>query len=90
MQASNIGWGAPASARPVQHACHEPLVLPFDFAKIIWSASLGYWFFGEYVSVYTLAGGAIIFGGACYVAIREHQLEKALQDQMPKTIDVAN
>ena len=66
------------------------IVLPFDFAKIIWSASLGYWFFGEYVSVYTLAGGAIIFGGACYVAIREHQLEKALQDQMPKTIDVAN
>lgn len=53
------------------------IVLPFDFAKIIWSASLGYLFFGEYVSAYTWAGGVIIFGGACYVAIRERQLEKA-------------
>ena len=29
------------------------VVLPFDFAKIIWSASLGYLFFGEFVSLYT-------------------------------------
>ena len=55
------------------------IVLPFDFAKIIWTAALGYWFFGEYVSLYTWAGGIIIFGGACYVAIREHQLETALK-----------
>lgn len=53
------------------------IVLPFDFAKIIWSAGLGYVFFGEYVSVYTFLGGAIIFAGACYVAIRERQLEKS-------------
>lgn len=53
------------------------IVLPFDFAKIIWTASLGYLLFGEYVSVYTWTGGVIIFCGACYIAIREHQLEKA-------------
>jgi drug/metabolite transporter (DMT)-like permease len=53
------------------------IVLPFDFAKIIWSAALGYLFFGEYVSGYTWLGAMVIFSGACYVAIREHQLEKA-------------
>ena len=52
------------------------IVLPFDFAKIIWSASLGYLFFGEYVTAYTILGAVIIFAGACYVAIRERQLEK--------------
>lgn len=59
------------------------IVLPFDFAKIIWTAALGYWFFGEIVSVYTWTGGIIIFGGACYVAIREHQLAKALKHETP-------
>ncbi len=53
------------------------VVLPFDFGKIVWSASMGYLFFGEYISAYTIAGAIIIFGGACYVAIRERQLEKA-------------
>lgn len=54
------------------------IVLPFDFAKIIWSAGLGYLFFGEYVSLYTWLGAAVIFSGACYVAIRERQLEKSV------------
>jgi len=52
------------------------IVLPIDFAKIIWGASLGYLFFGEYVSAYTWIGAVIIFTGASYVAIRERQLEK--------------
>ena len=52
------------------------IVMPFDFAKILWSASLGYWVFGEFVSLNTWIGALVIFSGACYVAIREHQLEK--------------
>lgn len=55
------------------------VVLPFDFAKIVWSAGLAYLFFGEYVSVYTILGATVIFAGACYVAIRERQLEKSAQ-----------
>ena len=58
------------------------IVLPFDFAKIIWSSSLAYLFFGEYVSIYTFLGAAIIFAGACYVAIRERQLEKLGQHKV--------
>jgi len=39
-------------------------------------ASLGYLIFGEHVSVNTWIGAVFIFSGACYIAIREHQLEK--------------
>lgn len=52
------------------------IVLPFDFAKIIWGAALGYVFFGEYVSVTTWIGAVVIFSGASYVGLRERQLEK--------------
>lgn len=52
------------------------IVLPFDFAKIIWGSALGYLFFNEYVSAYTWIGAVIIFSGASYIAIRERQLEK--------------
>ncbi len=52
------------------------IVLPFDFAKIIWGAALGYVFFGEYVNAYTWVGAIVIFSGATYVAYRERQLEK--------------
>jgi len=53
------------------------IVLPIDFAKIIWGSALGYLFFGEYVSAYTWIGAIVIFSGASYVAMRERQLEKA-------------
>ena len=52
------------------------VVLPFDFAKIIWGAALGYLLFGELVSIYTWLGGAVIFSGALYLAFRERQLEQ--------------
>lgn len=51
------------------------VVLPFDFAKIIWGALLGLFFFGEIVNSYTWAGAIVIFSGATYVAYRERQLE---------------
>jgi len=52
------------------------IVLPFDFAKIIWGSALGYVLFGEYVSIYTWIGAVVIFSGASYVAYRERQIEK--------------
>lgn len=52
------------------------IVLPFDFAKIIWGAILGYVLFAEYVDIYTWIGASIIFAGATYVALRERQIER--------------
>jgi len=51
------------------------IVLPFDFAKIIWGAILGFVFFAEYVDAYTWIGATVIFTGATYVAYRERQIE---------------
>ena len=61
------------------------IVLPFDFAKIIWGSALGYLLFGEYVSFYTWLGAVIIFSGASYVALRERQLEKMKQEKTTTT-----
>jgi len=56
------------------------IVLPFDFAKIIWGAALGYYFFAEYVDAYTWIGAIVIFSGACYVAYREHSMDRSGTD----------
>lgn len=53
------------------------IVLPIDFAKIIWGAMLGYIFFSEIVDFWTWAGAVVVFGGATYLAWRERQLEKS-------------
>ena len=60
------------------------IVLPIDFAKILWGAALGWWFFAEQVSLYTWVGAVVIFSGATYVAYREHQLEK--QRNLPEPV----
>lgn len=52
------------------------IVLPIDFAKVIWGAILGFVFFAETVDVYTWIGAIIVFCGATYLAFRERQLER--------------
>jgi drug/metabolite transporter (DMT)-like permease len=46
-------------------------VLPFDFLKLIWTALLGAWLFGEIPDRYTLIGASIIFGAGLFIAGRE-------------------
>lgn len=46
-------------------------VLPFDFTKLIWAALFGFMLFGEVPDLWTLIGGAVIFGAVTYIAIRE-------------------
>ncbi|MSO64418.1 MAG: DMT family transporter [Alphaproteobacteria bacterium] len=46
-------------------------VLPFDYARIIWVSALGYFVFAEVPTVWTLAGGTLIFAAATFIAIRE-------------------
>jgi drug/metabolite transporter (DMT)-like permease len=48
-------------------------VIPFDFSKLIWASVLGYLVFSEVPSLWTWTGGAIVFAGACDVALRERQ-----------------
>lgn len=52
------------------------VVMPFDFLKLIWAATLGFLWFGEVPDAFTWMGGAMIFSATTYIAIREHQLRR--------------
>jgi len=52
------------------------VVMPIDFLKLIWAATLGFLWFGEIPGLSTWAGGAMIFASTTYIALREHQLRK--------------
>jgi len=53
------------------------VVMPIDFLKLIWAASLGFLWFGEVPTIFTWTGGAMIFASTTYIAVREHQLRAA-------------
>jgi drug/metabolite transporter (DMT)-like permease len=47
------------------------LIMPFDFTKLIWASLFGIVIFSEVPTLWTLAGGALIFASASYVTYRE-------------------
>jgi drug/metabolite transporter (DMT)-like permease len=49
------------------------LVMPFDFAKLLWASAAGFVFFAEAPSIFTCSGSAVIFAAATYVAYRERK-----------------
>ena len=51
-------------------------VLPLDFLRLVWASMIGIWFFGEVPTLWSLAGGAMIFAGASYIAFREAQISR--------------
>lgn len=57
------------------------VVLPLDFAKLVWGSLIGYFVFGELVDAWTWIGAIIIFSGATYIAFRERRLEQARRRQ---------
>ena len=48
-------------------------VLPFDFLKLIWTALLAAWLFGEIPDLYTWIGAGVIFASGLYIANRERR-----------------
>ena len=50
------------------------VVMPLDFLKLIWVSILAFFAFNEIPDLFTWIGGALIFMGAAYVAIRERKL----------------
>jgi len=46
-------------------------VLPFDFGKLVFSAVIGTFFFGDPQDIFIWIGGAMIFAGGLYIAYRE-------------------
>ena len=46
-------------------------VLPFDFLRLVWTALLAAWFFGEIPDEFTWIGAGVIFASGVYIAHRE-------------------
>lgn len=57
------------------------LVMPVDFCKLPWTALLAYLAFAQVPDIFTWLGGAVIFGSAFYIALREREKEAASSDQ---------
>ena len=53
------------------------VLLPFNFAGLIWAAITGYLVFAEMPTIWTWVGGAIIFISGTYLVIRESRLSGA-------------
>lgn len=51
-------------------------LMPFDFLKLIWTALIGAWFFGEIPDIYTMIGAAVIFSSGLFIAWRERQAKQ--------------
>ena len=56
------------------------VLAPVEYTAFVWAALLGWWVFGESVSLYTVAGAALIIAG-CIVAMRGSSAAPAPQTE---------
>ncbi len=57
-------------------AADASLVMPFDFARLVFIALGAYLLFGEVPDLWTWAGAGVILGSAAYIAHRESRLHR--------------
>jgi len=62
------------------HAAEASAVAPFDFARLIFAAIIGWIAFAEYPDVWVWIGGAIIFGASLYITHREARARREGED----------
>ena len=51
-------------------------VMPFDFCRLLFSAAIGFAFFGERLDIWVWIGAGVIFSSASYTAHRETRLAR--------------
>ena len=56
------------------------VVLPLDFMKVVWGATIAWFWFDEAVDLWTWAGAIVIFSGATCIAFRERHAERERRD----------
>ena len=52
------------------------VVMPIDFARLIWVAIFGYFLYGEVPDIFVWIGGAMIFASGLWIAHGENRLRK--------------
>ena len=57
------------------------VIMPMDFARLIWVSAIAYLAFSEIPGVYTWLGGAMIFAATAFITWRERKLKRP---QTPK------
>ena len=80
-----IGFCGGAAQYLLAQSFHEAdisVVMPFDFAKLVWIALIAYIAFAEVPTLSTWLGGAIIFASGLYIARRE-SLKRREQGGVP-------
>ena len=50
-------------------------ILPVQYTKLVWAATIGFIVFAEIPDIWTWLGGSLIFGSATYIAIRERNVK---------------
>ncbi|MFO0996289.1 MAG: DMT family transporter [Alphaproteobacteria bacterium] len=53
------------------------LLMPFDYTRLIFATTVGFFVFGEVPDLWTFVGAAIIVAAALYIAHREAQIARA-------------
>ena len=82
--ASWAGWPSSGSVGSTGHlllnyalkAAPTNVVMPIDFARLIWVAIFGYFLFGEVPDIFVWIGGAMIFASGLWIAHGENRLRK--------------
>ena len=52
------------------------VAMSIDFARLIWTALIGVWFFSESIEIRTIVGAVIIFSAGWYIIFRESKINK--------------
>ena len=70
-----LGGGAQWLMTESLRVADTSVVMPLDFCKLPWTALLAYLAFAQVPDVFTWIGGAVIFGSAFYIAVRERKVK---------------
>ncbi len=70
-----LGGGAQWLMTESLRVADTSVVMPLDFCKLPWTALLAYLAFAQVPDIFTWIGGAVIFGSAFYIAVRERKVK---------------
>ena len=65
-------------------------VMSVDFTRLIWTALLGFIFFGDILDAGTVAGAVVIFASAWYIIFRESRLEQLQKQQTEQLVTTSD
>jgi len=78
-----VAFGIQQSLTRAFAAAEASAVLPFDFARLLFTALIGFLVFGEAPDIWTWIGGAVILAATVYIAHREALAESRPSSEPP-------